>query len=114
MIKSKEEILKQTFEHHKAVVKPDSEWAEWERCVEDGTVAMVIDAMEAYHSQFPSQGLREEEKSKVKDLIRDAWGASALAHRLYPENKHTFSDYWHTLDKKEFESLFTSTKDNQL
>jgi len=60
-------------------------------------------------SQFPSQGLREEEKSKVKDLIRDAWGASALAHRLYPENKHTFSDYWHTLDKKEFESLFTST-----
>ena len=78
------------------------------------TYCLPKDEIEWLDESIPSQGLREEEKSKVKDLIRDAWGASALAHRLYPENKHTFSDYWHTLDKKEFESLFTSTKDNQL
>ena len=53
MIKSKEEIIEEVIPQHgkHPIVKSD-----------------VIAAMEAYHSQFPSQGLREEIE-RLKSLI---------------------------------------------
>lgn len=33
-------------------------------------------------------------KETVKDIASIAWTGAANAHRMYPENKHTFSKYW--------------------
>jgi hypothetical protein len=30
----------------------------------------------------------------VKEIASIAWKGAANAHRMYPENKHTFSEYW--------------------
>ncbi len=31
-----------------------------------------------------------------RTIAYTAWNAAANAHRIYPDNKHTFSDYWET------------------
>lgn len=36
-----------------------------------------------------------------KDIAFKAWKAAANAFRLYPNNKHTFSDYWSVEEKDE-------------
>jgi len=33
----------------------------------------------------------------LKEVAYKAWKAAANAHRMYPDNKHTFSDYWETV-----------------
>lgn len=33
-------------------------------------------------------------EEKVKEIAWIAWKGAANAHRLYPENKHTFAEYW--------------------
>ncbi len=31
---------------------------------------------------------------EIKEIAYIAWKGAANAHRMYPENKHTFSEYW--------------------
>lgn len=33
-------------------------------------------------------------KEEVKEIAYLAWKGAANAHRLYPDNKHTFTEYW--------------------
>lgn len=33
-------------------------------------------------------------KEEVKEIACIAWKGAANAHRMYPENKHTFTEYW--------------------
>lgn len=44
----------------------------------------------------PEQSNKEESISeeKVKEIAWIAWKGAANAYRMYPENKHTFSEYW--------------------
>jgi hypothetical protein len=41
-----------------------------------------------------------DEKENEKDTAYRAWIAAANAFRMYPDNKHTFSDYWETAKQK--------------
>lgn len=34
-------------------------------------------------------------KDEVKEIALMAWKGAANAFRMYPNQKHTFSDYWH-------------------
>ena len=36
-------------------------------------------------------------ESDRRQIAYAAWGAAADAFRMYPDNKHTFSDYWETV-----------------
>lgn len=36
-------------------------------------------------------------KDIEKEIAYKAWRAAADAFRMYPDNKHTFSDYWETV-----------------
>ncbi len=33
-------------------------------------------------------------KDKIREIAYMAWKGAANAHRMYPDNKHTFADYW--------------------
>lgn len=39
-------------------------------------------------------------EEQIKDLSMFSWKAAANSFRLYPENKHTFSDFWTSLGEK--------------
>lgn len=39
----------------------------------------------------PEQGLRED---KLRNIAWIAWKGAANAYRMYPDNKHTFTEYW--------------------
>jgi len=36
----------------------------------------------------------EKKIEEIKEIAYKAWRAAANAHRMYPENKHTFTEYW--------------------
>lgn len=33
-------------------------------------------------------------EQKIKEIAWIAWKAAANAHRMYPDNKHTFAEHW--------------------
>ena len=33
-------------------------------------------------------------EQKIREIASIAWKCAANAHRLYPENKHTFAEHW--------------------
>lgn len=99
-IKSPEEVLKDVYEHHKNNVLPDENWASWEQCKKDGTIYMVVSAMEAYHAQFTHAGkgvdelidkYKKEADSEMKLFVDsteqeregDAGGQYSLLHMVY-------------------------------
>jgi len=52
---------------------------------------------------------KETKEQSIEDLLREAawaaWLSAANAYRMYPDNKHTFTDYWNNLGKSETEKL---------
>lgn len=60
---SKEAVLKATYDRYRTEVIPDENWADWEQCKNDGTVAMVLEAMESY-----SAILRKERDASEANL----------------------------------------------
>jgi hypothetical protein len=45
-------------------------------------------------------------EDQIKEIAGIAWKGAANAHRLYPNNKHTFSDYWEGA-KSQFDQFST-------
>lgn len=60
-------------------------------------------SQEAYDRQERQGEIPEEIESVLKNLARSAWQFARNAHRLYPDNKHTFSDYSATTLPKDLE-----------
>lgn len=46
-------------------------------------------------------------KEKINELLYDAWKSAANAHRLYPESKHTYSDYYANYGQPKLNALVT-------
>lgn len=42
---------------------------------------------------------REKENLRDKEIAHNAWDSAAHAYRVYPDNKHTFVDYWTNIGK---------------
>jgi hypothetical protein len=49
------------------------------------------------------------DKETIRILMWNAWKAAANAHRLYPENKHTFTDYYDTIGEKDLDQAIASS-----
>lgn len=59
------------------------------------TKERFLKALEEYAQQFRSQPETESKtKEEVKEIASIAWKGAANAYRMYPENKHTFTEYW--------------------
>lgn len=41
---------------------------------------------------FPEREMDDIER--IRAIAAKAWQGAANAHRMYPQNKHTFSNYW--------------------
>lgn len=55
-----------------------------------------------------TSGMQDEELKKVvHEIAWAAWKSAANAYRMYPDNKHTFTDYWGDLGKAESEKLLS-------
>lgn len=65
----REEILKKNYEHHKNVVNPDDNWATWEKVQEDGTTALVYDAMEEYKNESVKELEGENKRLKFMEIV---------------------------------------------
>lgn len=37
---------------------------------------------------------------QIKEIAYKAWRSAADAYRMYPENKHTFSEYWRLTEEQ--------------
>lgn len=44
------------------------------------------------------------DNEKIREIASIAWRGAANAHRMYPDNKHTFTEYWYAA-KSQFESF---------
>lgn len=42
---------------------------------------------------------KEQFDEKIKEAAWEAWKSAANAYRMYPDQKHTFSDYWASILK---------------
>jgi len=51
-----------------------------------------IDFLKWQRLQSAEQG--EGGEDIIREIAYIAWKAAANAHRMYPDNKHTFTDYW--------------------
>lgn len=52
-------------------------------------------------------------KETIKEIASMAWSDAANAYRMYPNNKHTFGDYWHNA-KGFYDKFPTLPTDQQL
>jgi hypothetical protein len=50
-----------------------------------------------------------KQEERVKEIANQAWKDCANAHRLYPDNKHTFTEYWESA-KDQYESFIKKMK----
>lgn len=48
---------------------------------------------------------------KIKEIARIAWIGASNAHRLYPNNKHTFVEYWNG-SESQFKDFIKSDDEN--
>lgn len=53
------------------------------------------------------------DKQKIKEIASIAWKGAANAFRMYPDNKHTFEEYWNG-SKNQFDSLLDQQKPVEL
>lgn len=46
----------------------------------------------------------------IKEIAYDAWSSAANSYRMYPENKHTFSNHWELNNNQyeEYVAILTS------
>ena len=53
-----------------------------------------------------------ERENEVREIAYIAWKGAANAHRMYPDNKHTFAEYW-SAAKWQFAKYFQSNMLNK-
>jgi hypothetical protein len=55
---------------------------------------------------------KEKLLEAVKELMRMSWISAAQAHRLYPNNNHTFVAYWNALGESQMNDILKEYKLN--
>ena len=59
----------------------------------------------AYKTMKLFEPFLKSREDEVREMMRFAWKAAQNAYLLYPDSKHTFSDFWHDAGKKYNELL---------
>lgn len=64
------------------------------KCSECGDTTLVMVKANGYYRTPNISKKNAMTNETIKEIASIAWKGAANAYRLYPDNKHTFSDYW--------------------